>query len=113
MNQVLNYIWKNDDHLGLINLMPVAGQDGTLKYRSSMRTPPIEGKIRGKSGSIFGSHNMAGYGLDSKGNPASTFVQFISDYHYSVDENAAPTTPPITQFEQAFYNDVLRFSVHQ
>lgn len=113
MNQVLNYIWKNDDHLGLINMIPVAGKDGTLRYRSSMRRDPIAGQIRGKSGSIFGSHNMAGFGLDSKGKPASTFVQFISDYHYSVDENAAPSTPPITQFEQAFYNDVLRFSVHQ
>lgn len=113
MNEVLNYIWKNDDQLGLLKLMPISGQNGTLIYRNSMRKAPIKGQILGKSGSIFGSHNMVGYGLNSEGTPAATFVQFISDYHYTPPESSAPSTSPITQFEQAFYSDVIKFSAHK
>ena len=53
--------------LNLIEAMPTSGTNGTLKYRQSMRKAPIQGNIIAKSGSLYGSYNMAGFGLDKKG----------------------------------------------
>ncbi|UUM30161.1 serine-type D-Ala-D-Ala carboxypeptidase [Vibrio japonicus] len=111
MADILHYIWRNDDKLNLIALLPVAGESGTLKYRQSMRKEPVVGTIIGKSGSLYGSYNMAGYGLDASGKPNSVFVQFVTDY-FPPKRKAGekPTVAPITKFETLFYNDVVKFS---
>ncbi len=105
MSQVLNYIWKNDKELDLLQLLPIAGESGTLKYRQSMRkAPPIKGQLQAKSGSLYGSYNMAGYMLDKTGQPKGTFVQFITDYYIDKRESdASITPPPIFQFEKHFF----------
>ncbi|MBW3694194.1 serine-type D-Ala-D-Ala carboxypeptidase [Vibrio sp. T187] len=113
MSKVLRYIWQNDQKLGLISAMPTSGQSGTLKYRSSMRKAPIEGHIIAKSGSLYGSYNMAGYGLNAQGAPTSLFVQFVSDYHPQKRDNDIPVIAPIVQFEKAFYKDIIDFSQSQ
>ena len=113
MAQVLRYIWENDQHLNLIEAMPTSGTDGTLKYRQSMRKAPIQGNIVAKSGSLYGSYNMAGYGLDKTGNPNSLFVQFVRDYFPEEQDPDKPVEAPITQFERAFYKDVVEFSQTQ
>ncbi|MGD8232433.1 serine-type D-Ala-D-Ala carboxypeptidase [Vibrio sp. TRT 1302] len=111
MAAVLRYIWKHDDQLGLIDLMPKAGTNGTLKYRRSMRQEPIKGELIAKSGSLYGSYNMAGYGLDNNGKPSTLFVQFVADYHPpKTKSDAQPTVAPITKFETLFYQDVVKFS---
>ncbi|MCG9749107.1 serine-type D-Ala-D-Ala carboxypeptidase [Vibrio brasiliensis] len=111
MAAVLRYIWKHDKQLGLIALMPKSGTNGTLKYRRSMRKSPVKGELIAKSGSLYGSYNMAGYGLDKNGNPSTLFVQFVADYHPpKVKSDAPPTIAPITKFETLFYQDVVRFS---
>ncbi|CAH0526783.1 serine-type D-Ala-D-Ala carboxypeptidase [Vibrio hippocampi] len=107
--QVLKYIYQNDQNLNLIALLPTSGVNGTLRYRSSMRKAPISQSIRAKSGSLFGSYNMAGYGLDSQGKPNSVFVQFVSDYHPKA--NKAPSGPsPLQRFEEGFYRQVVELS---
>ena len=113
MAQVLRYIWDNDQHLNLIEAMPTSGTDGTLKYRQSMRKAPIQGNIIAKSGSLYGSYNMAGFGLDKVGNPNSIFVQFVRDYFPEEQDPDKPVEAPITQFERAFYKDVVKFSQHR
>ncbi|MGF1743651.1 serine-type D-Ala-D-Ala carboxypeptidase [Vibrio minamisatsumaniensis] len=113
MAQVLRYIWANDQRLNLIKAMPISGVSGTLKYRQSMRKAPIQGHIIAKSGSLYGSHNMAGFGLDKAGNPSSLFVQFVRDYFPEEQEPDKPVEAPITQFERAFYKDVVEFSQTQ
>ena len=111
MAQILRHIWLNDEKLNMIELMPSSGESGTLKYRRSMRKDPIRGQIIAKSGSLYGSHNMAGFGLDSSGKPSTIFVQFVSDYFPEKKKSdSPPTVAPITQFEQAFYKDVVKFS---
>ncbi len=102
MSQVLNYIWKNDKELDLLQLLPIAGESGTLKYRQSMRKAPIKGQLQAKSGSLYGSYNMAGYMLDKTGQPKGTFVQFITDYYIDKRESDASITPPIFQFKSTF-----------
>ncbi|MEZ9744478.1 serine-type D-Ala-D-Ala carboxypeptidase [Vibrio splendidus] len=110
MAQVLRYIWENDQQLNLIEAMPTSGTNGTLKYRQSMRKAPIQGNIIAKSGSLYGSYNMAGFGLDKAGNPNSLFVQFVRDYFPEEQNPDKPVEAPITQFERAFYKDVVKFS---
>lgn len=113
MAQVLRYIWENDQQLNLIDAMPTSGSDGTLKYRQSMRKAPIQGNIIAKSGSLYGSYNMAGFGLDKSGDPNSIFVQFVRDYFPEKPDPDKPVEAPITQFERAFYKDVVEFSQTQ
>tara|TARA_Y100001956_G_C4126300_1_gene190275 strand:+ start:2395 stop:3822 length:1428 start_codon:yes stop_codon:yes gene_type:complete len=111
MAKILRYIWQNDDQLGLIALLPKSGESGTLKYRLSMRKEPVKGSIIGKSGSLYGSYNMAGFGTDASGKPSSLFVQFVTDYHLAKAKSDGKTTiAPITQFETLFYQDVIKFS---
>jgi len=111
MAAVLRYIWQHDDELELISLMPTSGTNGTLKYRRSMRKEPIKGEITAKSGSLYGSSNMAGFGLDKQGKPSTLFVQFVADYHPpKTKSDSKPTVAPITQFETLFYKDVVKFS---
>lgn len=102
---VLKYIKANDHKLDFIRLMPTAGIDGTLKYRSSMRKAPVKGNIIAKSGSLFATHNMAGFVLNNKGEPSTIFVQLITDYHPQKNTN---TIPPLTQFEQKFYQNLIK-----
>ncbi len=107
MSQVLRYIWQHNQELGLIEHMPTAGVDGTLKYRKSMRNPPIQSNIIAKSGSLYGSHNMAGFGLDSFGQPKTLFVQYITDYYPKSESQDPQATTPLTQFEQRLYERVV------
>ena len=113
MAQVLRYIWNNDQQLNLIDAMPTSGMSGTLKYRQSMRKTPIQGNIIAKSGSLYGSYNMAGFGLDKSGSPNSIFVQFVRDYFPDKPNPDKQVEVPITQFERAFYTDVVNFSQTQ
>ncbi|KOO05011.1 serine-type D-Ala-D-Ala carboxypeptidase [Vibrio nereis] len=111
MADILHYIWNNDKTLNLVSLLPTAGESGTLKYRRSMRKEPVTGAIVGKSGSLYGSYNMAGYGLDGSGKPNSVFVQFVTDYFPEKPRaDATPVVAPITHFETLFYQDVVKFS---
>ncbi|MDN3609104.1 serine-type D-Ala-D-Ala carboxypeptidase [Vibrio ostreicida] len=111
MAQILRYIWANDDTLNLIAMMPVSGESGTLKYRRSMRQQPIKGAFIAKSGSVYGSYNMAGFGLDSSGKPATLFVQYVADYLPPKPKpDQKPTEAPITKFETLFYQDIVKLS---
>ncbi|USD64784.1 serine-type D-Ala-D-Ala carboxypeptidase [Vibrio sp. SCSIO 43136] len=107
MAKVLQYIWQNDSTLNLIALLPVAGESGTLLYRKSIRKAPYKGAIQAKSGSLFGTYNLAGYILDESGAPKSYFVQFVTDYHPIKRDDAPKVLAPIYQFEQALYKDLL------
>ncbi|MGL6258401.1 serine-type D-Ala-D-Ala carboxypeptidase [Vibrio sp. WXL210] len=110
MAKVLRYIWQQEESLGLIGLMPTAGESGTLQYRRSMRKAPVKGNIIAKSGSVYGTYNMAGFGLDQQGKPQTLFVQFVADYHPMKKRDGIATIAPITLFETEFYQQVVEFS---
>lgn len=48
-----------------IGLMPVAGQDGTLRLR--LKDSPATGRVRAKTGALTGASNLAGYAERSDG----------------------------------------------
>ncbi len=110
MKSILHYIYKYDKELGLIELLPTSGIDGTLKYRNSMRKEPIKGSMKSKSGSLFGSYNMAGFvGLENK--DPQLFVQFVADYHpVAAKEGSTPVERPIDTFEKSFYPELIELS---
>jgi D-alanyl-D-alanine carboxypeptidase/D-alanyl-D-alanine-endopeptidase (penicillin-binding protein 4) len=110
MADVLRYIWQHDASLHLIELLPVAGQSGTLKYRKSMRSSIVRGHLSAKSGSLYGSYNMAGYGLDKKGQPQVLFVQFVTDYFPDDKAETVQTPSPLEQFEEQLYRDIIQMS---
>ncbi|WP_165310357.1 serine-type D-Ala-D-Ala carboxypeptidase [Vibrio ziniensis] len=110
MLQVLYYIWQHDSSLGLIDLLPSSGETGTLQYRRSMRDEAIKGRIKAKSGSLYGTHNMAGYGLDKNGKPSSVFIQFVTDYFPPEVESEVPVEAPLVTFEKGFYRQVIELS---
>ncbi len=107
---LLKFIKANDHKLDYIRLMPTSGIDGTLEYRSSMRKPPVQGQIVAKSGSLFATHNMAGFVLNEKGVPTTMFVQLVTDYFPGKNTS---NIPPITQFEQAFYQNLIKATVEK
>ncbi|PQJ88365.1 serine-type D-Ala-D-Ala carboxypeptidase [Aliivibrio sifiae] len=110
MRSILQYIYKYDKELGLIDLLPTSGIDGTLKYRNSMRKEPIKGSMKSKSGSLFGSYNMAGFvGLENK--EPHLFVQFVADYHpVAAKKDSVPVDRPIDTFEKSFYQELIELS---
>ncbi len=110
MADVLRYIWQHDASLHLIELLPIAGQSGTLKYRKSMRSSIVRGHLSAKSGSLYGSYNMAGYGLDKKGQPQVLFVQFVTDYFPDDKAETVQTPSPLEQFEEQLYRDIIQMS---
>jgi len=110
MSKILNYIWKNDASLHLISMLPKSGESGTLKYRKSMREKPIKGHLQAKSGSVYGSYNMAGFTINDSGQPQAIFVQFISDYFPKKGESSTHSLPSIITFEKAFYRDLIKLS---
>lgn len=60
----------------LIQALPIAGVDGTLKW---MRSPALQGHVQAKSGSMTGIYNLAGY-----------FSTVTSDYAFVIFINGPP-----------------------
>jgi len=110
MLKILRYIWQHDSELNIIDKLPVSGESGTLKYRRSMRDEQFQGKIIAKSGSLYATHNMVGYGLDTKGSPNSVFIQFVTDYFPPQTDSSVPVESPLVSFEKDFYQQVIKLS---
>jgi D-alanyl-D-alanine carboxypeptidase/D-alanyl-D-alanine-endopeptidase (penicillin-binding protein 4) len=107
LSHVLSYLYKHDSTLKLLASLPISGVDGTLKYRASMRKAPMSTAIRAKSGSLFGSMNMAGFVTTTNGETL-LFVQLIADYHpIKRPDNAPPVQSPIERFEREFYLSMI------
>ncbi|WP_064605819.1 serine-type D-Ala-D-Ala carboxypeptidase [Photobacterium sp. J15] len=103
MMEVLTYYYRNDKQLKLLSTLPISGQTGTLRYRQSIRHQPLSGQIAAKSGSLFGTHNLAGF-ITTKSGKQLMFVHLVSNYHPpEKDDDAPKVAPPIEQFERELY----------
>lgn len=103
---VLRYIATHDAQLNLLSSLALSGESGTLQYRRSMRQPPIKGALLGKSGSIYATYNMAGYGLDNAGKPKTIFVQLVTDYFPDSEDRRSD----LYQFETQLYQSIVSLS---
>ncbi|GAL06018.1 D-alanyl-D-alanine carboxypeptidase [Photobacterium aphoticum] len=106
MHQVLAYIYQHDNTLGLMKTLPTSGKTGTLRYRQSLRQPPLAGRIEAKSGSLYGTYNLAGF-VKTQSGKTLLVVQMVTNYlPEPVDPDAPRVTPPIQAFETTLYEDL-------
>lgn len=81
MLKVLDYINKHNDTLGIIELMPVSGQSGTLHWRASTYNKPLHQKVIAKTGSLQNVSNLAGFVITESGTRVP-FVLFTNSITY-------------------------------
>ncbi|MGF1699666.1 serine-type D-Ala-D-Ala carboxypeptidase [Photobacterium makurazakiensis] len=106
MAEVITYLYQHDQQLQLLDTLPISGLSGTLHYRQSLRQPPLKGIINAKSGSLYGTYNLAGT-LKAKSGKTLIFVQMVTNYHPPQgDENAPKVAPPIEAFERQLYREL-------
>ncbi|GIU21946.1 D-alanyl-D-alanine carboxypeptidase/D-alanyl-D-alanine-endopeptidase [Shewanella sp. MBTL60-007] len=73
LTQVLLLIKQHKELNFLVEQLPVAGQSGTLEYRSGYTTPPLKGAVLAKTGSMMGVANLAGF-IKEDGELSKSFV---------------------------------------
>lgn len=83
--QVISQIYRQPNN-GLSKALPVSGESGTLRYRYSIRNEPLKGRVHGKSGSLYGTYNLAGW-VKAKSGKDILFVQMVTHYHQDSTEH--------------------------
>ena len=108
--EIISFFYsKKGEHL--VKMLPVSGVDGTLKYRHSVRYPPLKETLKAKTGSLFGSHNLAGIFTNEKGRDLLV-VQLVSNYHPAeTGKEIEPSQTPITLFEKGFFQALYNSSL--
>lgn len=111
--QILTLWRDNPTFSPLIDALPIAGRDGTLKYRRSVQSPVLKGHIQAKTGSMAGVSNLAGYVITSQG--LSPFVLIANQV--SADDEAQSAIKRMTDYEtdwllQSIANANERASAH-
>lgn len=79
---VLSYIRQHDKELHLIELLPVSGKSGTLKWRSSTYENPLKYNVIAKTGTLQNVSNLAGF-VRSKSGALLPFVIFTNGITYT------------------------------
>ena len=106
MMQILQYIAANNEQLHMIEMLPISGVDGTLKFRKSLAGNALKNYVHAKTGYLEGNHNLAGF-IQIAENHYLAFVQFVSGYHYVPEDETEKANTPLTQFEEALYHDLI------
>ncbi|MFP1952357.1 serine-type D-Ala-D-Ala carboxypeptidase [Lonsdalea quercina] len=104
MMQVLQYIAQHDNELNYIKMLPLAGYDGTLRYRGGLHEAGVDGKVSAKTGALQGVYNLAGFITTSSGQRMA-FVQYLSGY--SADDQKTRRVP-LVRFESRLYKDIYQ-----
>lgn len=81
MLNLLSYVNKNNDKLHFIELLPVAGESGTLRFRGSCNKPPLIHNVTAKTGTLQNVSNLAGF-LTTKSGHRVPFVLFANALSY-------------------------------
>ncbi|KLN95450.1 serine-type D-Ala-D-Ala carboxypeptidase [Moellerella wisconsensis] len=106
MMKVLQFIAKNDDQLDYISMLPLAGHDGTLRYRGGFDQAGVNGKVSAKTGALQGVYNLAGFMTTANGQKIA-FVQYISAYAVPQSEQRSRRVP-LVRFESRLYKDLYQ-----
>lgn len=99
---VLQYIYAHPE-LKLWEAMAEAGKSGTLRYRYSLRGDTFKGKVKGKTGTLYGTFNIAGMMTTATGTPL-LFVQMVTNYHHP--DYHRHEKREIRNFEKKFYQSL-------
>jgi D-alanyl-D-alanine carboxypeptidase/D-alanyl-D-alanine-endopeptidase (penicillin-binding protein 4) len=99
---VLQYVYAHPE-LKLIDAMAEAGKSGTLRYRYSLRGDTFKGRVKGKTGTLYGTYNIAGIMTAASGRPL-LFVQMVTNYHHP--DYHQHEKREIRNFEKKFYQSI-------
>ncbi len=99
---VFQYIYAHPE-LKLMEAMAEAGKSGTLRYRYSLRGDTFKGKVKGKTGTLYGTYNLAGVMSTASGSPL-LFVQMVTNYHHP--DYHRHDKREIRNFEKKFYQSL-------
>lgn len=94
--QVLKLWLTHPKFKPLINDLPIAGVDGTLRYRRSMRNNILSRHVIAKTGSMDGVSNLAGY--LRKGHKLYPFV--LIGNHISADDPQQSSSKSMADYEK-------------
>lgn len=61
LSQILALIHRDQRFRHLIDMLPVAGRSGTLRYKSKYNQEPLKDKVIAKTGTMQGVDNLAGF----------------------------------------------------
>ncbi len=92
--------------------LAVAGESGTLRYRSTLRNPPLRGNVRAKSGTLNGTSNLAGYITGASGQ-RYLFVLMVSGISLSDADRRASWRDPLQHPVRAFEKALLEWIYQQ
>lgn len=74
----LDYALKHDSELHFFELMPVAGQSGTMHWRPSTVNAPLKDNVTAKTGTLTNTSNLAGI-LTTRSGQKVPFVIFTNN----------------------------------
>ncbi|MDD1783901.1 serine-type D-Ala-D-Ala carboxypeptidase [Enterovibrio sp. ZSDZ35] len=107
---VIAYVYQHPAS-GIQAMLPISGIDGTLKYRNSVRYSPLKTRLAAKTGSLYGSYNLAGILKNQQGKDVLV-VQLVTNYHIAESEDRpSKVASPITQFERELYQALFTSSL--
>lgn len=107
LSGVLKFIAKHPS-MATYKALPVAGESGTLKYRRSVLQPPLKDNIRAKTGTLNGSHNLAGFMTAESG---KRYLFVLMTYAMGVGDERDQRRQQLQQAE-LFEKDLLRALYH-
>ena len=99
--ELVSYIYKHNNTLQILPDLPIAGVDGTLHYRRSVQNPPLMGNLIAKTGTLYGTYNIAGL-LTTKTGKKLIVVELMTNYPDHPNRGASGE-PRLMKFEKAFY----------
>lgn len=82
-------------------MLPLAGHDGSLRYRAGLHLAGVDGKVSAKTGSLQGVYNLAGF-LTAASGQRLAFVQYLSGYAVEPAEQRNRRVP-LARFESRLY----------
>lgn len=82
MLEIMDYINKHNDKLGIVEMLPVSGKSGTLHWRGSTVNPPLKEHVIAKTGTLQNVSNLAGF-IITKSGARVPFVMFSNSITYS------------------------------
>ncbi len=81
MLEVLQFINVNNDSLHFIELLPVSGESGTMRYRASTSNPPLAKRVIAKTGTLQNVSNLMGF-ITTKTGSRVPFVFYTNAITY-------------------------------
>lgn len=101
--EVIRYIGEHDKELKLLTTFPVSGKSGTLKSRSSVNGKQLKGRLKAKTGSVYGTKNLAGILKTAKGKQL-VVTQIVTNYFHAKRGKGSP----LRKFERKLFGTLYR-----